>query len=75
MPIAAIALARGVLERWPVVLLGAAVVGVVAVAGPALFLFQSWRAGGDWYRGYFETQLVASPVGAWTDGSPSALEP
>jgi hypothetical protein len=49
--------------RWSVVASCAAVgVAAVALAGPGLFLIQSWRSGGDWYTGYFEMQLLASIV-------------
>jgi 4-amino-4-deoxy-L-arabinose transferase-like glycosyltransferase len=75
VPIAAITLARVVAERRPQLFLPALGVAVLAVAGPGLFLWHSWREGGDWYPGYVEAQLVASALGARTDGAPSALEP
>lgn len=75
VPIAAITLVRVVAERRPQLFLPALGVAVLAVAGPGLFLWHSWREGGDWYSGYFEAQLVASATGGRMDGAPSALEP
>lgn len=75
VPIAAITVSRVVVERKPLLLLPALGVALVAVAGPGFWLLHSSRAGGDWYTGYVENQLLASALGSRMDGSPSALEP
>lgn len=75
VPLGAIALTRAIAERRPAVVFGAAGAGLVALAGPAVLLFASWRAGGDWYSGYVQGQLLPSATGARLDGSSSVLAP
>ncbi len=74
VPVAAIVLSRAMLERRVEPLMLGIGVGLVSLAGPALFLLDAWREGNSWYSGYLVNQLAASAVGARVDET-TALEP